>query len=390
MRILLGHNYYQQPGGEDRVFRSEIAMLKGFGHDVYVYERHNDEIKSDIVSRISHAASLRFSKNSYDRTRSLIRSFKPDAAHFHNTFFVMTPAVFYACKDEGVPVLVSLHNFRLMCINALFFRDNRPCEDCLPGSRMSGIIHRCYRGSLPFSVLAAGMTDYHWRRRTWTDTVDHFAVATEFTKKKHLQAGIPSEKITVLPPFVEEPSDSAQHKGDYALYAGRLSHEKGIDVLLKAWRDVKEIPLYIVGQGPMQKEIETYINDHGMTQVKMLGFLEGEDYLKVFARAKFLVVPSVCYENFPRVVAEAYACGVPVLANRHGTMQEVVEDGVTGLLYSHNDCQDLALKARAMVRDEGKYTQLSANARRVYDLEYTPKRHYEKLMAIFQGMGVHV
>ncbi len=390
MRILIGHNYYQQPGGEDAVFRSEIAMLKNFGHDVCVYERHNDEIKPGILSRISHAASLRFSKTSYGQVRSLIRSFKPDVAHFHNVFFVMTPAVLYACKDEGVPVVVSLHNFRLMCINGLFFRDGKPCEDCLNGPRVAGIIHKCYRDSLAFSALAADMINYHWRCKTWDNVVDRFVVATEFTRNKYVQAGIPSAKFTVVPNFAEGPSyHGTQGKGDYALYVGRLSREKGIDILLQAWRTIKEIPLYIAGQGPMQKEIEAYIKDHGLANVRMLGFLQNDNYSKALTRAKFLIVPSVCYENFPRVVAEAFACGIPVLANRLGTMQEIVEDGRTGLLFSNGDPQDLAAKAMDMVLDENRYTLLSANARHVYDLKYSPARHYEGLMSVYQGLTVH-
>lgn len=390
MKILVGHNYYQQPGGEDAVFRSEVDLLKSSGHEVCLYERHNNEIKPDLFSRISHVTSLRFSKESYDQMRSLIRSFKPDVAHFHNTFFVMTPSVLYACKDEGVPVIVSLHNFRLMCLNGLFFRDGKPCEDCLAGSRISGIIHRCYRGSLAFSAIAADMTDHHWRRKTWENTVDRFVVATDFTRKKYIQAGIPIEKIMVLPHFVKEPSTLSQDRANYALYAGRLSQEKGISVLLEAWRQVKDLPLYIVGQGPMQEEVENYIKTQGLSHVKMLGFLEPQEYLKTLAQAKILIVPSICYENFPRVVVEAYACGVPVLANRVGTMEEIVEDGNTGLLYSNGDPQDCAAKAMSMVRDNSKYAQLCAHTRRVYDQKYTSTRHYEGLMNIYQGVGAHV
>ncbi len=386
MRILIGHNYYQQPGGEDSVFRSHAAMLKDFGHEVCLYERHNNEIKSDFMSRAAHAVSLRWSQASYDQVRSLVRTFKPDVAHFHNIFYVMTPSVLYACKDEGVPVVVSLHNYRLMCLNGLFFRDNRPCEDCLQGPRVSGLIHQCYRGSLVFSAAAADMTGYHWRRKTWDNIVDCFIVATEFSKARHMRAGIPSDKIAVLPHFAEEPPrgfGSVENRGSYALYAGRLAQEKGVDILLQAWRNIKEIPLYIIGKGPKQKDMETYIKTHGLTHVKMLGFLESREYLKSLARAKFLVVPSACYENFPRVVADAYSCGVPVLANRLGTLEEIVEDGNTGSLFSNSDPDDLAAKAMDMVRDENKYARICANARQVYDLKYTPARYYEGLMKIY-------
>jgi len=386
MKILVGHNYYQQPGGEDAVFRSEVAMLKGFGHEVCLYERRNDEIKPDIFSRISHAASLRYSKNSYRQMCALIRSFKPDLAHFHNIFYVMTPAVLDACKDQGVPVVLSVHNFRLVCLNGLFFRGGKPCEDCLPGSRVSGIMHRCFRGSLALSVLAADMTDYHWRRKTWTDTVDRLVVATQFSKEKYVQAGIPAGKLSVLPHFVEGPPAIAKINGRYALYAGRLSQEKGVDILLEAWKNIKDIPLYIVGTGPKQKDMETLIKDQGLSNVTMLGFLESSEFQKVLSQARFLVVPSVCYENFPRVVVEAYACGVPVLANRLGTMEEIVEEGRTGLLFSNSDPEDLAAKARSMVHDEDKYAQLCINTRQVYDLKYTPQKHYQCLLRIYESL----
>ncbi len=389
MRILIGHNYYQQPGGEDAVFRSQADMLKSSGHEVRLYERHNNEIKSDLFSRAAHAARLRFSKGSYDRMRSLIRSFKPDVVHFHNIFFVMTPSVLYACKDEGVPVVVSLHNFRLMCLNGLFFRDNHPCEDCLRGARLWGIIHKCYQGSWTRSAAVEDMIGHHWRRKTWESVVDRFVVATEFSRRKHIQAGIPSDKITVLPHFVEEPSqdlNSIENRGGYALYAGRLAQEKGVDILLQAWRNIKGIPLYIVGTGPKRKEMGSYIKEQGLAHVKMLGFLESGEYLKTLAGARFLIVPSVCYENFPRVVVEAYAYGVPVLANRIGTMEEIVEDGVSGLLFSNSDPQDLATKAMDMVRDENKYAQLCANTRRVYNLKYTASKHCGDLLHVYEGL----
>jgi glycosyltransferase involved in cell wall biosynthesis len=386
MRILVGHNFYQQPGGEDAVFRSEVAMLKSFGHEVCLYERHNDEIKPDILSRISQAASMRYSKNSYDQMRSLIRSFKPDVAHFHNIFYMMTPSVLNACKDEGVPVVLSLHNFRLVCINGLFFRDGKPCEDCLSGSRMSGIIHRCYRGSLAFSALAADMTDYHWHQNTWNSVVDRFIVATEFSKKKYIQAGIPSDKLKVLPHFVQEPPQSDRTKSNYALYAGRLSQEKGVDVLLKAWRDIKEVPLYIVGRGPKQQEMEGYIKKHGMTNVKILGFLESQEYHKVLSQARFLVVPSVCYENFPIVVAEAFSYGLPVVASRLGTFEEIIEDNFNGRLFAPDDAVDLASKVLDIIADEKQYEKLCENARKAFEAKYTSVQHYQNLVRIYEGI----
>lgn len=369
------------------MFRSQTKMLEDFGHEVYRCERRNDEIKSNLFSRISHAASLRFSRDSYSEVRRLIRDFKPDVAHFHNTFFVMTPSVFYACKDEGVPVVVSLHNFRLMCINGLFFRDNHPCEDCLQGSRASGIIHKCYRGSLVSSALLTDMIAHHWKRNTWTKVIDRITVATEFSRQKHIQAGIPAEKIRTLPHFVEEPKQIAGEKsrGDYALYAGRLSEEKGVDVLLKAWRKVKDIPLWIVGTGPKQAAMEQFIKSEGLTNVRMLGFLQREDYLKTIREAKFLVVPCLSYDNCPMVIVEAYSYGVPVLASRLGSLEEAVQEGETGLLFAPADAEDLAAKARALISDAQRYQRLCANARQLYESKHSPAQHYQGLIDCYNA-----
>ena len=245
-------------------------------------------------------------------------------------------------------------------------------------------MNKCYRGSLAFSAIAADMTDYHWRRKTWTSVVDRFVVATEFSKEKHIQAGIPPDKITVLPHFVEEPPDHTTDKGGYALYAGRLSQEKGVDVLLEAWRSIKGIPLHIVGAGPKQKEMEVFIKNEGLTNVKMFGFLKSEEYHKALAQAKFLVVPSVCYENFPVVVAEAYSYGIPVLASRLGTMQEIVEDNVNGLLFTPGDASDIASKASDVMANEKYYGQLCENARKTYELKYARPRHYQRLIEIYK------
>ncbi|MBI3601379.1 MAG: glycosyltransferase [Candidatus Omnitrophica bacterium] len=386
MKILVGHNYYQQAGGEDMLFHSQTRMLKDFGHEVCLYERHNDEIRPNIFSRTRHAMSLRWSQRSYDEIRWLIRTFKPRIAHFHNTFFVMTPSVFYACKDEGVPVVVSLHNYRLMCINGLFFRDNKPCEDCLHGSRNAGIRYRCYHGSFLFSAAMTDMISHHWARQTWTKGIDRLIVATEFSRQKHIQAGIPEGKVAVLPHFVEQPAENfgEQSRGKYALYAGRLSEEKGVDVLLRAWKSIKEMPLYIVGTGPQRAAMEEYIKSEGLSNVKMFGFLDRQEYLKILAGARFLIVPCLSYDNFPMVVVEAYSYGVPVLASRLGTLEASVEDGVSGLLFSAGDIQDLAHKARIIISDEQRHRQLCLNARRAYESKYTAQCHHQGLINIYE------
>jgi glycosyltransferase involved in cell wall biosynthesis len=386
MNILIGHNYYKDPGGEDAVFHSHAGLLERFGHQVLCYRRHNDEVNSGLFSRTRHLATLRFSRRSYRDMRRLIRDFRPDIAHFHNVYFVMTPAVFYACQDEGVPVVVSLHNFRLMCINGLLFRDHKPCEDCLQKGPCAGIKHRCYRRSLFLSSILTDMMCYHRRKHTWSRAVDRFIVATAFSRGKFVEMGIAADRIDVLPHFVENPTalSGGQGRGDFALYAGRLSNEKGVKVLLNAWRDIKGVSLYITGTGPLRVEIEEQIKREGLSNVKMLGFLQRDEYIKVLTQARFIVVPSLCYENFPRVIVEAYGYGVPVLASRLGSIEEIVADRWTGLLFTPGDAVDLASKAMALLGDKVQEARMSAEAHRTYELNYTPQHHYEVLMRIYQ------
>jgi len=237
MKILIGHNYYQIPGGEDAVFKSEQKVLKDFGEEVITYERHNSEFNSlPAIDKLKYLSHFGSSSRTYREIRLLIQKFKPDVAHFHNIFFMMTPSAYLACKDEGVPIIQSQHNFRLLCSNGLFYRNNKPCEDCLEKTLWEGVKHRCYRNSILLTGLVARMVAEHWKQRTWTDMVDLYIVAAEFTRQKYIQRGIPENKIIVKPHF--SPRDSGRGKGEdgYALYVGRLSEEKGVDILIEAWK----------------------------------------------------------------------------------------------------------------------------------------------------------
>jgi len=382
MKILVGHNFYQQPGGEDHVFRTQTQLLKAHGHNVHLYERRNAELKK------SDALSLRFSKRSYQDVHALGLGFKPDIAHFHNTFFMMTPSVFYACKNLDIPVVLSAHNYRLMCINGLFFRDNRPCEDCTKQTRLSGIVNRCYRSSFAASTVLTDMVSHHWRRGTWTKMIDRLTVATEFSRRKHIQAGIPEDKITVLPHFVDDPGpvNEAPRQG-YALYAGRLSPEKGLNVLLDAWKSIKDIELYIVGSGPMKASLEKRVLDEGLTNVKIFGFIEKVEYIKIMKEAMFLVAPCLSYDNFPMVIVESYSYGVPVLASRLGSLEEAVEDGVTGRLFKPNDAKDLAEKVNDVLQNLSAHQTMCINARKTYELKHSPLKHYEALLKIYHEVS---
>jgi glycosyltransferase involved in cell wall biosynthesis len=385
MRILLGHNYYQQPGGEDAVFKAEVLMLKKHGHDVCVYERHNAEVRADLFSKIRQLFSFRWSKRSYDEVRALIREFKPDVAHFHNTFFMMTPSVYDACRDEGVFVVQSLHNFRPVCMNGLFLKGKSVCLLCTSASSVNGVLRRCYRGSFVLSAVMADMINYHWKRRTWADKVDRFIVASEFTRSEFIRLGFALKKIVVKPHFVDE-SVIGERKidGKYVLYAGRLSEEKGIDVLLRAWAEMKEIPLYIAGSGPLKSHVEEVVKRQGLEHVRVFGFLDHERYEEIFSEASAVIVPSLCYENFPRVVVEAYARGIAVIASRSGSLQEVVRDQATGALFTAGDPDDLCRCVRDVWKNS-RYLQFGKNARDLYRARYTEEINHDALLNIYSS-----
>ncbi len=385
MRILIAHTHYQQPGGEDAVVKTESALLKKFNEEVYLYARHNKEIDSySLGKKINFLFRLDWSKQSYLEIKKIIRAFRPDVAHFHNIFFMMTPSVYFACKEENIPVVQSQHNFRLMCSNGLLFRDNRVCEECLQKSLWQGVYHRCYKNSRLATALVVRMLQKHWKKDTWRERIDLYIALTEFSRKKLVLGGIPQHKIVVKPNFVYPDSKIQGTDGGYALYVGRLSTEKGVHVLLEAWKSIKNLPLKIIGDGPLVGCLKSYIESHRIHQVDFLGYVPEGRYEECMKGAKILIVPSVCYENFPRVIAEAFSYGIPVVASRLGSMEELIQDKATGLLFRAADSHDLQEKITWMLEHGDELKQMGRNARREYEEKYAAGTNYKNLMDIYR------
>ena len=298
MKILVGHNYYQTAGGEDAVVRSECELLRNFGNEVMLYERSNLELNSlSFLQKIQHLWNLGWSNRSCQDFKSLLRKFRPDIVHFHNIFFMITPSVYFACREADVPVVQTQHNFRLLCSNALFYRDHRVCEDCLQKTLWQGVWHRCYRGSTFLTALVVKMLREHWKQKTWIDLIDAHIVLSQFSRQKFIQAGIPAERIFVKPNFAQSPMLVKRQDQGYALYLGRLSEEKGVRFLIEAWRTIA-LPLKIIGDGPLWGEMKEYIAAHDIKNVELLGYCASEKCQEYMQGAKLVVVPSQCYENF--------------------------------------------------------------------------------------------
>ncbi len=388
-RILLVHNFYQQPGGEDTQFYAEREILRQNGHEIIEFTDHNHRINE--MNRLSAAVKTVWSPTSRKRLRTLLRETKPTIAHFHNTFFLISPSVYSACKEAGVPVVQTLQNYRLICPGAMLLRDGRICEDCV-GKVIPwpGVIHGCWRGSPAQTAVVATMLGFHNWFQTWQTKVDIYIALTEFARRKFIEGGLPAQKIMIKPncvakdPLPVESHDNWGSKRDYALYIGRLSPEKGLGTLLRAWQRLESVPLKIVGDGPLKEKMRASIVEHVLKAVELLGHRPLEEVFHWMGGARFLVFPSQWYEGLPLTITEAFACGLPVIASRLGAMAEIVEDQRTGLLFTPGDAEDLAAKVEWAWSHPKAMARMGQEARREYETKYTAEQNYEMLMAIYR------
>jgi len=372
-------------GGEDSVVQTECEILKKNNEEIDFYERNNNEIEAlSLIKKLACLSSLSWSQNTYKELRRRISLFRPDVVHFHNIFYMMTPSVYDACRDEGVPIVQSQHNYRLMCSNGLFYRDNHVCEDCLHHSLWEGFKHKCFKNSYVYSFFLARMLMKHKRLNTWIDKVDHYIVATNFTKQKYIQSGLSEKKITVKPHSVFSSTNFSPKSNGYALYVGRLSHEKGVQIMLNAWEKIKEIPLKIMGEGPLIGKLQAFVKEKSIANVEFLGFLAREEYENKIQGAKFLVIPSICYENFPRILSEAYSRGIPVLASRFGSMPELIEEKVTGLTFEAGNSDDLARKVQWANTNHDALREMSIGAKKYFDEKFSFQKNYEILKRVYE------
>lgn len=385
MNILVIHNLYQQPGGEDVVVDQETRLLERKGHKVSVYKRSNDELSHlsfgqqlGLINRIVSAADTKLA------VRRLIRELKPDLVHVHNTFLMVSPGVYEVCQEEDVPVVQTLHNFRLLCPAATFYREAGPCEECVTHSLVRSVRHACYRESRMMSGAIALMLQTHRLRQTWSRQIDSYVAISGFVREKFVQAGFPAGKITVKPNFVDPDPGERPHPGDYALFLGRLTPEKGLLTLLDAWERLPSaVPLVIAGDGPMRPQLEAEVARKGLSCVHFAGRLRREEAYDAIKKAAFLIVPSTWYETFGLVAVEAFACGTPVLGSFIGAMQEIVDDRVTGLHFAPGDPDALAKKVAWASGHVPEMAAMGKAARRAYEVRYTADANYPLLMNIY-------
>jgi len=380
MNIFMVHNRYRDSGGEDLSFRMEVDMLRRNGCHVETLVEDNERVAQ--LGQVRTAMRSIWSPEIFQRVRIALRNGRFDVLHVQNFFPLISPSVYYAARAEGVPVVQSLRNYRLICPAGTFYRDGRICEDCLGRTiPWPGVQRACYRNSVFGSSVVGGMLAVNHGLGTWFRLVDAYIAMTETMRDKFVQGGFPPEKIFVKSNFLDPDPLPGSGDGNFALFVGRLSQEKGIATLLKAWETAgPDIPLKILGTGPLKDVVTASAGP----AVEFLGWQSEEEVLRLMGLARFIVIPTEWYEGHPRTAVEALARGLPIIASRIGAMTEMIEDGRSGLLFTAGDADDLAAKLRwALVHGE-RMAEMGREGRNVYTRRYTASANYPQLRAIYQ------
>lgn len=384
MTVLLAHNFYRSsaPSGEDLVYRSERALLEENGIKVIPYEKFNDAIdESTLLKRLAIGYKTAWSEKTYAEVSDIVQRNRPDIAHFHNTLPQISPSAYTACKDHGVPVVQTLHNYRLICPGALLLRDGRPCEDCVGASLVPALRYSCYRGSFAATAAVVWMLAWNRLKGTYNNLIDRYIALTHFQADRLIAGGLPAGKIRIKPNFIPGNVPFIAEKDHYAVYVGHLSAYKGVRTLLQAWREIPDLPLKVIGSGPLEEELRKYATQNAL-DVEFMGYLPTSEVMKLVGRALMLIVPSQWYEGFPLVILEAYACGTPVLASRIGSLVEIISDASTGFLFEPGNADDLASVIQKILASD---TLKSAPAlvRSVFETHYGAQRNVQLLRDVY-------
>jgi glycosyltransferase involved in cell wall biosynthesis len=386
LKVLVAHNDYQQAGGETAAVEAEVALLRARGHAVVYYARENAEIAHfSAATKAASVPATVYSRKTYRELRELVERERPDVAHVHNVFPLLSPSAYRALSDAGVPIVQGVHNYRFMCPNGLFYTHGGICERCIGGNTIHAVRLRCYRDSYAQSALYAMAVGLHRHAGTF-GLIRRFVVPGSFTGEKLVESGIvPAERISVLDYFLPElpAPGSFSERPPHVAFLGRLSDEKGLWTLLAAMRDVPELGLKIFGTGPLNEPIRRYLARECVRNVEMCGFVSGEAKWEALRSALAVVVPSHWYDVSPLTVMESLAAGTPVIAPRHGNFPHTIADSRTGLLFRPQDSSHLRDKLAWLVEEPERALALGGQARRVAESRYNASTHYDRLLEIY-------
>lgn len=378
-KVLQVHNYYQIPGGEDTVVANERKLLEENGHIVIQYNRNNGELKEfSKFKKILLPFTTIFNLKTYREIKKIIREQNIDIVHVHNTLNLVSPSVYYAARACGVPVVQTVHNFRLVCPGATFYRDSHICEDCLKHGLGCAIKHRCYRGSIMQTMACVLTTSVH--RLTGIYNKINYLCLTDFTRQKMLQK-YPKAKMFLKPNFVYDEGGKADPE-QYFLFVGRIEEIKGIRLLVEAFSKMPDIQLKIAGTGVLDEEIREKIQTEHLSNIEMLGFQPKNEVNHLLKHAQALIMCSQWYETFGMVIAEAYSNGTPVIVGNVGNIKDLVIDGNTGFLFDYDSVEGLVSAVRKMNKADGR--KLGENGYNLFKERLSAEANYAQLKDIYE------
>ncbi|HET6254268.1 MAG TPA: glycosyltransferase [Puia sp.] len=391
MRILFIHNRYQHEGGEDVALDLEVRLLQLKGHVVDTLLFDNEGMDG-WMKKIERGLQALYNRRSARIVERAIRDFRPDLIHVHNIFFTASPSVIRVAAKHNVPVVVTLHNYRLICANALLLRDNQVCSLCVRKVfPLAGIRYKCYRGSAAETGLVTAVTGLHKVLRTWQKKVDAYITLTDFARSRFRassMAGI-QDRLRLLPNFIFDPGmgNPAGERKDFFLFVGRLSREKGAHILVEAFAGLPQSKLVIIGDGPERERLQAACGSSG--NIIFAGKKTRAEVLQYMKECKALLFPSIWYEGLPFTIIEAFAVGAPVFASAIGAMQELIRDGYNGFHFPAGDAEALRKKIAAFEAQPEANGLLYENARETWLNNFDPESHYTGLMAIYESVLIH-
>ena len=383
MKILFIHNRYKQFGGEDVAVEQETTLLQAKGHDVRVLLFDNENI-TGFFSKIKAACLSVYNFSSARKVKKAIKELRPDIIHVHNLFFTASPSVLFVSHRHKIPVVFTIHNYRLVCSNALLLRNNKVCELCVSKKfPLHGIRYKCYHNSRSATALVTFITGIHKLFNTWKNKVSAFIALNEFSQNRILQSSLdlPATKMLTKPNFVFDPGESTEDRGDYFLFVGRIVKEKGVETLLEAFAMMPDKRIIIIGNGPellyLKEHFQSFIN------IQFKGHLDKKEVFPIMKKSKACICPSIWYEGSPLTILEAFATGTPVIASRLGSMRETIKDGYNGFHFTAGDVNDLKEKVEHLIQATANNNDLYKNARQSYLEKYHPEAHYNSIIKIY-------
>jgi len=384
VKILIIHNRYKQFGGEDVAVELESSILIKKGHEIKTLYFDNSAVDG-FVSKIGAAFRSVYNFSSARKVSKIILQFKPDIIHIHNLFFAASPSVIYTAYKHKIPVILTLHNYRLICANALLLRNNKVCELCTQKKiPLSGIRYKCYRNSFAESALVTSITSIHKLLNTWRNKIHTYIALTEFSRSKllHSSLHIPANRMITKPNFIPDPGEGNIQRENFFLFAGRIVKEKGIHILAKAFADMPENKIIIIGDGPERRSLQEEFKSY--PHIYFTGQMEKKEVAEYMKRCKALICPSIWYEGAPLTILEAFATGTPVIASRLGSMIESITDGFNGLHFTAGDANDLSKTVRLFIKESENNSMFYKNARQTYLEKYHEEIHYDAILKIYE------